>query len=247
MMKPTLTKMTLLAAAAVLAFGVASADARERTSRTEVQTKRGTAVAERTINREKGSAAREKTITGPNGKSRSLESSRTKTGAGAWEGERTVTGPNGNSRTQTGEFTATRTQDGRTINGVIETQNHGAVDYNKNLTRGEDGRTITATGTFEDGTSRSRTSTVDCDKGVGCESSGAVTNRAGETKTWTQSRTKTEDGWDKSRDVTFADATTRSVDVDATKTGAGQATFDRNVVGRDGKVRTQTGTVTRGQ
>lgn len=247
-MQHSFTKAALFAAAACLALsGALNADARERTSRTEIQTKRGTAVAERTISREKGAASREITRTGPNGKSRSLESGRTKTGPGAWEGERTVTGPNGNSRTQTGEFTATRTDEGRTVNGVIQTQNNGVVDYNKNVTRGEDGRTMTATGTFEDGTSRSRTSTVDCDKGVGCESSGAFTNRAGETKTWTQSRTKTEDGWDKSRDVTFSDGTTRSVDVDATKTGEGQGTFDRAVTGRDGKVRTQTGTVTRGQ
>jgi hypothetical protein len=247
-MKPSLTKAALFAAAAFVALsGAVSADARERSSRTEIQTKRGTAVAERSVSRENGAASREITRTGPNGKSRSLESSRTKTGPGAWEGERTVTGPNGKSRTQTGEFSAVKTETGRTVTGAIQTQNNGAVDYSKSITRGADGRTVAATGTFEDGTSWSRTAAVDCDKGVGCQSSGAFTNRAGETKTWSQSRTKTEDGWDKSRDVTFADGTTRSVDVDATKTGQGQASFDRTVTGRDGQTRTQTGTVTRGQ
>jgi hypothetical protein len=245
-MTTSIAKSALFAAAAVLALsGAFSAEARDRSSRAEIQTKRGTAVAERSVSRENGSATREKSFTGANGKTRGVEANRTRTGPGAWEAERTVTGPNGKTRTQTGDFTAVKTDTGRTVTGVIETQNKGAVAYNRDVVRTDDGRAVAATGTFQDGTSWSRTAAVDCDKGVGCASNGTFTNRAGETKTWSQSRTKTEDGFDWSRDVTFADGTTRSVDVDATKTGQGQAAFDRTVTGRDGQTRTQTGTVTR--
>jgi hypothetical protein len=247
MMKPRFAKTVLFAAAALFSLSAANADARERSGRAEIQTKRGTAVAERSVSREKSAASRERSVTRPDGATRSVEASRTRTGPGAWEADRTVTGPNGNTRSQSGDFATTRTDNGRTVTGVIETDKRGAVDYRKDIVRGEDGRTVSATGTFQDGASWSRTGAADCDKGVGCASNGTFTNRAGDTTVWSQSRTKTEDGWDKSRDVTFADGATRSVDVDTTKTGQGQATFDRTVTARDGQTRTQTGTIVRGQ
>jgi hypothetical protein len=247
-MNSNLPKAALFAAAAFVALaGVADASPRERSGRAEVHTNRGPIVAERQVSRERGAAARETTITGPGGRTRSVEESRTRTGRGAWEAERTVTQRNGETRSQSGAFAVSRTDTGRSVTGVIETENRGTVDYRKDVTRTEDGRTISASGAFADGTSISRTATTDCDKGIGCTTSGSFTNRAGDTSTFVDTRNKTETGWEAARDVTFADGKTRSVDVEGTRTGDKQGVFDRTVTGRNGETRTVSGSYARGQ
>ncbi|MBU6373619.1 MAG: hypothetical protein KJS97_12915 [Alphaproteobacteria bacterium] len=109
------------------------AEARERRVHAEVQTKRGTAVGDSTITREKGLRARSTTWTGPNGKSNSVQDTRTwDRAAGTYDHDRTRTFANGEQRTvdasaqrtAPGQYEATRTvtnRDGesRTATGVI--------------------------------------------------------------------------------------------------------------------------------
>lgn len=257
------------ALAVVLSLAIVdAADAHGRRGSATIHTPRGDAVATGEVNRGRGVRTRESAVTGPGGRTRSVEDARTwgggershdrtttyrdgtsrtvdadaqRTAPGGWSATRTVTGRDGETRTQTGDFSVTRTEDGRSVTGNIDTQNHGQVDYTRDVTHGDGARSVNATATFEDGTSITRASSGACTSPGNCASSGAVTNRQGETTSWTQSRTR--DGADatRARDVTYSDGTTRSVDVARDGNGDGTGSVTRVVTGRNGETRTQTG------
>jgi hypothetical protein len=252
-----------LALSATTVVTVADADARERRVSGQVQTQRGTAHVERNTTRAKGERSRSTTVTGPSGATRSSSESRTRdreagtysrdrdrtyadgtsrsvdvdaqrTGEGTYSASRTVTGRDGETRTQTGDFNRTRTENGATTTGTIQTQNHGAIDYNRETTRGDGARSVSATSSFEDGTTRQRDASVSRDAQTGVvTATGAVTNRQGETRSTSAVRAPTENGSTDSRDTTFADGTTRAIDRTTTRDGEGGASVDRTVTGSD--------------
>jgi hypothetical protein len=261
----------LAGALTLFAFSAAidTADARERRTRAVVTGERGTAVRDSTVQRERGTRTRDTTWTGQNGRQRSVYDQRTRdpsagtysrehevtgrngntrnvsteaqrTGEGAFTVNRDVTGRNGETRTQSGDFTVTRTEDGRSVAGDIATSRNGQVDYTRDVARGDGARSVNATATFEDGTSIQRASSGSCAGGA-CSASGQVTNRQGETTSWEQSRVRTENGATFSRDATYADGTTRSVDRAREGNGDGTGTVTRTAVDRRGETHTQTG------
>lgn len=258
----------LIAAAAIAPI---DADARGRRGSATVQTERGTFQGAASVERQRGQRTRNAEVAGANGRTSSVEDNRTwnreagtashdrtrtfgdgstrsvdadaqRTAPGAWSAQRTVTGRNGETRTQTGDFTAARTENGRSVTGDIQTQNHGQVDYQRDVTRQDGVRSVTSSATFEDGSFVNRSSTASCASAGNCTGSGAATNRQGEITTWTQARTR--DGADAthSRDVTFADGATRSVDAARDGDGDGTGTVTRNVGRRNGETAQQTGT-----
>jgi hypothetical protein len=251
------------------AIEAAEAQPRGRRAQGQIQTQHGTLGVDRSVERGKGFRNKTTTVTGPNGgqasaarstvidrdagtldrnkdrtfvdgSTRGVDLGVSKTGDGQFAAERTVTGRNGETRTQTGDFAVTKTPDGRTITGDINTPNAGQIDYSKTVTRTENGRTVDAVSTFEDGTARTRTSSTACADGV-CATDSALTRRNGNELTREATRAKTEDGSVKAATTTFADGTTRSVDRDVSHAG-GQVLIDRTVTGRGGESRTQTGT-----
>lgn len=249
------------------------AAARGRHAVGQIHTQRGTATAERTTSRMRGERFRSTTITGPGGRSttatdtrtvdraagtathdrdrtfadgttRSVDASAERTGDGTYAATRTVTGRNGETRTQTGDFARTATADGHSVSGTIETQNHGEVDYQRDVSHADGTRTVNASSTFQDGTSRSRTSSTSRDAASGAvTSTTSLTNRQGGVTSSTSVRTPTDAGATTTRNTTFPDGSTREVDRTRTDTGPGSATIDRRVTGRNGETRTQTGTV----
>jgi hypothetical protein len=242
------------AAAAVLAIAAASlvaadsADALPRghgsRSRTVEWTgqngRHRTTDANRTWNRREGVATRDRTTTFNDGSQRSVDVDRLRTGPGEYSVSREVTGRNGDTRAQTGDISVARTENGRSVTGDINTTNHGQVDYARDVSHQDGVRTVDASATFEDGSAISRTSSGSCANAT-CSSSGVITGRNGHETTWDQSRTRTDDGAVASRDVTFADGSTRSVDHARTGNGDGTGSVTRTVTGRNGETRTQTG------
>jgi len=247
-----------------------AADARGRRVQGQVATQRGTFNGQAEVNRQRGSRTRNAEVTGPNGGQRTVEDNRNwsredgtyshdrtttgpngasrnvntdvvRTGDGQFEAQREVTGRNGEIRTQTGEFTATQTENGRNVNGTINTTNAGQIDYDRNVSHDNGVRSVNASATFEDGTSRTRSSSASCANGA-CSSSGVITNRNGGETSWDQSRTRTENGVVLDRDVTYPDGSTRSVDRERVGNGDGTGTINRAVTGRNGETRSQTGT-----
>lgn len=267
--KPALA--VALFAAATLSVGVA--EARGRMAHGEFQTRRGTAVGDRTVTKERGLRSATSTWTGPGGKSTSMTDTRAvdraagtyshdrqrtfsdgstrsvdtdvqKTGDGTFSGTRTVTGRNGETRTQTGDFATTKTEDGRSLTGTIQTQNHGEVDYQRDVSHADGVRSVNSSATFEDGTSRTRSTSTSRDPATGVvTTNGTFTNRNGAATTVSNVRTPTDTGATVNRDITYPDGSTRSVDRTTTVTGPGTADVTRTVTGRDGETRTQTGTV----
>lgn len=262
-------KLLAAALAALLSLAIVdAADARGRRGSATIHTPRGDAVATGEVSRGRGSRTRDSAVTGPGGRTRAVEDQRTwgdgqrthdrtttyrdgssrtvdadatRTAPGEWSATRTVTGRDGETRTQTGDFTATRTENGRTVTGDIATQNHGQIDYSRDVTRENGARSVNTTATFEDGTSLTRASSGACTAPGNCASSGALTNRQGETTTWTQSRTRDGNDATRARDVTFSDGATRTVDVARDGNGDGTGAITRTVTGRNGETRTQTG------
>lgn len=253
------------------AYGAVSlgseADARTRRVQGSVSTNRGVYNGASETTRNRGSRNRDATVTGPNGGSRTVEDRRTwgegayahdrtttygdgsqrtvdtdavRTGDNTFSVNRDVTGRNGEVRNQSGDFTVERTETGRTVTGDISTTNAGEIDYSRSVNRGDGSRSVDATATFEDGTSIRRSSSGSCADGA-CSSSGEIVNRNGGVTTWDASRARTEDGSVYSRDVTYPDGTTRSVDRVRTGNGDGTGTIERTVTGRNGESRTQTG------
>lgn len=195
---------------------------------------------ERSRNRRTGTATHDRTTTFNDGTTRTVEAERVRTGPGQYSATREVTGRNGETRTQSGDFTVTRTENGRVVTGDINTSHHGQIDTSREVSRENGVRSVNSQATFEDGTSITRASQGSCANGV-CTSTGTVTNRQGGVSTWEQTRTRTENGAELSRDVTFADGTTRSVDAVREGNGDGTGTITRTVTDRDGQTRTQTG------
>lgn len=245
------------------------ADARTRRTQGSVATQRGTVSGAAETRRERGSRSRDATVTGPNGGQRNVQDDRTwnradgtythdrtttfndgsqrtvdadvlRTGDGTYSASREVTGRNGETRVQTGEFTRTQTENGRSVTGDINTTHAGQIDYQRDVTHEDGVRSVNSSATFEDGTSINRASSASCANGA-CSSSGVVTGRDGDQTSWDQTRTRTEDGATLERDVTFADGTTRSVDRERVGNGDGTGTVTRSVTDRDGDTRTQTG------
>lgn len=268
-MKRKLEFLIAAAAIAVTFAPIADAAARERRSSGSVTTQRGTIQGDSVRTRQPGQATRDATITGPNGRqqtvsqrrqrdvaagtastdrtrtfsdgsSRNVNNQLERTGQGTYEVDRTVTGRNGETRTQSGQFETTRTENGRNTTGQIQTQNAGSIDYNRDVTRSENGRAVSSTATFEDGTSLSRASQTACAQGAGCTTSATVTNRQGREVSSTQNVQRTQTGAALARDTTFADGTTRSVDTVTTRNGDGSASAARTVTGRNGQTRSQT-------
>jgi hypothetical protein len=257
-----------LAAASFVAT-LDTADARVRRGAAAVHTQHGTAAGRSEVRRERGHRSRDTTWTAPNGAQRSTSDDRTwdrragtynrdrdttyrdgstrsvdvdaqRTAPGEAVVQREVTGRNGQTRTQTGVFNAERTENGRVVNGDITTTNAGHVDYSREVTREGGVRSVDSRATFEDGTSVSRSSVGACADGT-CSSSTALTNRQGATTTIDRSRTRTDAGAVYSRDTTFSDGSTRSVDRERVGNGDGTGEITRTVTGRDGETRTQTG------
>jgi hypothetical protein len=245
------------------------ADARTRRAQGQVATQRGTFSGASETVRERGSRSRDSSVTGPNGRTRSTQDDRAwsrengtythdrtttyangsqrsvdtdvlRTGEGTFSASREVAGRNGETRIQTGDFTATQTETGRTISGDISTTHAGQIDYQRDVSRQDGVRSVNSSATFEDGTSINRASNASCADGA-CSSSGAITNRDGGQTSWDQTRTRTETGATRSRDVTYADGTTRSVDQERIGNGDGTGVVSRTITGRDGETRTQTG------
>jgi hypothetical protein len=196
---------------------------------------------ERSRDRQAGVATHDRTTTFNDGSTRTVEAERLRTGQGEYSVSREVTGRNGETRVQTGDFGVTRTENGRTVTGDINTTNAGQIDYTRNVSRNDGTRSVNSSAVFEDGTSITRQSQGSCANGA-CASNGSVTGRNGQTTTWEQSRTRTENGAVLERDVTFADGTTRAIDAERTGNGDGTGTVSRTVTGRNGETRTQTGT-----
>lgn len=239
-------QLAAVAAIALTTFTIAAAmdtaDARLRGGRAVIHTQRGTATATSQVSRTRGSRIRDASITGENGRTRSVHDERTwdrqagtydrdhtttfndgstrsvdvdaqRTGQGQYSATRTVTGRDGETRTQTGDFTSQRTDDGRVVSGQIQTQNHGEVDVTRDISHQDGTRTASTVATLEDG------------------------------RTITSDSTRTRDGADVSysRDTTFADGSTRAVNRERDGNGDGTGTITRTVTGRNGDTRTQTG------
>lgn len=261
----------IVAGGVLAAASEAAAEQRGRRGQATIQTERGTYQARGEVRRERGARVRDRSVTGPNGRetsvhderrwnreegtynhdrertfangdTRSVDVDAQRTGEGEWTAQRQVTGRNGETRMQTGTFTGERTENGRIVTGDIQTQNHGQVDYQREVTRENGTRSVTSSATFEDGTQISRSSSGACDGAGHCESQGAITNRQGETTSWSQSRTRDGADVSRARDVTFSDGTTRSVDAVRDGNGDGTGSVERTVTGRNGETRTQTGT-----
>jgi hypothetical protein len=232
--------------AAVGEAGGAGAGARARGSRSRDVTLTGqngrqrTIETDRTRNRAEGTFTRDRTTTFNDGSRRVVDVDGQRTSPGNYDVTREVTGRNGQTRTQTGSFEAQRTADGRSVTGDINTQNYGQIDYQRNVTHGDGARSVNSSATFEDGTSITRASNGSCGSGV-CTSTGVITGRDGGQTTWDQTRTRTENGATRERDVTFADGTTRSVDAERVGNGDGTGTITRTVTQRDGDIVTRTG------
>lgn len=229
--------------------GAVTAEARthrQNGTRTRDVTIQGQNGAQRTINdersrnRQTGVATHDRTTTFNDGSTRTVEAERLRTGQGEYSVSREVTGRNGETRVQTDDFSVARTENGRTITGDINTTNNGQIDYTRNVSRQDGVRSVNSSAVFEDGTSINRASQGSCANGS-CSSTGAVTGRNGQTTSWEQTRSRTEDGATFERDVTFADGSTRSVDAERIGNGDGTGSVSRTITGRDGETRTQTG------
>jgi|CXWL01.1.fsa_nt_gi hypothetical protein len=232
-------------ALAALAVSAESADARRHRGQgareVTVTGDNGRQVQDRrSRDRHSGTATHDRTTTFRDGSTRQVESERIRTGPGQYSASREVTTRNGETRVQSGDFTVTRTDTGRSVRGDITTSSHGQIDYARDVTNRNGVRDVNATATFEDGSTIRRTSRGSCANGV-CTSSGAVTDRQGVTTTWEQTRARTDTGATLSRDTTFADGTTRSVDAERAGNGDGTGTLTRTVTGRNGETRSQTG------
>ena len=247
------------------------ADARGRRGQATVQTQRGTFQGQSQVQRSRGQRTRDASVSGPNGRqssvhddrawsraegtyshdrqrsyangdTRSVETDAQRTAPGEWSAERSVVGRNGETRTQSGDFSAARTETGRVVNGDIQTSNAGQVDYQREVSHGPDGRSVTSTATFEDGTSVSRQSSGSCDGDGQCARSTALTNRAGATTQIEEQRVRTENGASYERDTTFSDGGSREIERQRVGNGDGTGALSRTVTGRNGETRTQSGT-----
>ncbi|HVY83805.1 MAG TPA: hypothetical protein VG943_01625 [Caulobacterales bacterium] len=256
--------------AAAFVATAAPSEARGRHVHGSLQTQRGVYQGGANVERGRGFRHRDATITGPNGRqtsviddrawnaregtysrdhertfangqTRGVETDAQRTAPGAWSAERTVTGRNGETRTQTGDFSVARTDSGSTATGDIQTANHGQVDYARQVSREDGQRTVASSATFEDGASVSRQSTGSCDGAGACNRQTTLTNRAGGETNIDESRTRVGNDVTYSRDATFADGSTRSVDRARDGNGDGSGTITRTVTGRDGETRTRTG------
>lgn len=247
------------------------ADARERQGRGEVKTERGVFKGQGSVHRQDGVRTRTGTITGPHGgqttvsdtrqidkaagtashdrtrvfkdgSTRTVDADHVKTGAGAWSSTRTVTGRDGDSRTQSADTTITKTDDGRSISSVIETEKRGTILVDRDVSKGDGARQVSSTATFEDGSTRTHARETACAPGEACTRTDVYTGRDGQTVSSVASRTRTEDGFERDRATTFPDGSTRSVAVEGASSEEGRS-FTRTVTGRDGETRTQTGEI----
>jgi hypothetical protein len=202
----------VLAAASVLTLIVAplEASARERSARI-VGARGGQGQITRSVTPGERSVSRD--WTGPNGKTRSVDRTATKTAPGQWEVNREVTGRNGETRVQTGTASVTKTETGRTITGSGSGPN-GTGAFERSVSTVGGVRTVEGTATGSNGGVR----TVD--------------------RVW-DSNTGTMTG---DRTLTGPNGATRNVDVTAAKDGD-KITYERTVTGPNGDVRTNTGEV----
>lgn len=241
--------MALMAAVIIGAASVGAAfdeaDARRREGqRARTTTITGQHGGQRTIDtqrawdRSAGTRSRDRTTTFNDGSTRNVGVDSVRTGQGQYSVSREVTGRNGETRTQTGDFSVTRTENGQSVSGDINTTHAGQIDYNRDVAHENGVRSVNSSAVFEDGSAITRSSQGSCANGA-CTSVGSVTGRGGNTATWDQTRTRTETGATLSRDVTFADGTTRSVDAERTGNGDGTGVITRTVTDRAGETHEQ--------
>lgn len=197
--------------------------------------------AQRSHDREAGTASRERDVTYNDGSTRSVDANAQRTAPGEYSATREVTGRNGETRTQTGDFSVTQTENGRHVDGDISTTNAGNIDYSRDVTHQDGVRSVNSSATFEDGTSVTRSSSASCGDGS-CSSNGVVTGRNGASAEWDQTRTRTDNGVEVARDTNFSDGTSRSVDRTREGNGDGTGTVTRTARDRRGQTHTQTGT-----
>ena len=136
------------------------------------------------------------------------------------------------------------TEDGRSLAGTLQTQNHGAVDYARDVSHVDGVRNLNTMRTFDDATSQTRTTTTsrDATTGVITTETRSPIDRARPPRARACAR-PIATGAAYARDTTFADGSTREVERTRTDTGAGAATIARTVTDRQGDVHAQTGTV----
>lgn len=156
----------------------------ERSARTQVTGENGrSAILEKnaSVDREAGLAERSKTFTGPDGKTRSVDATASKTGDGQYDIDRTVTGFNGDTRTQTGSASVTRTGNGYSASGSL-TGEKGTTTFDRSATREDGVRTVTGDATGPNGGTRSVDRTHDFKNGT-YDSTRALTGPDGKTRT----------------------------------------------------------------
>ncbi len=206
-------RMGQLFAAAALAALISApieAGARERSARV-AGAHGGQGVVTRSVTPGQRSVSRD--WTGPNGKTRSVDRTATKTAPGQWDVSREVTGANGNTRLQTGTANVTKTETGRTITGSGSGPG-GTGAFTRSVSTENGVRTVEGTATGSNGGARTVERTLDSNS-----------------NTLTSART-----------VTGPNGATRSVDVTAEKDGD-TISYERTVTGPNGGTRNGSGEV----
>lgn len=162
------------------------------------------------VDREAGLAERSKTVTGPDGKTRSVDVTATKTDEGQYDLNREVTGFNGDTRTQTGSGTFEKTDQGYTASGSL-TGEKGQTTFDRSAVREDGVRTV----------------------------SGTATGPGGAVRTVDREHNFKDGSYDATRTLTGPDGKTRTVDTEAARDGNAVA-GTKTVTGPQGNSRTTT-------
>jgi hypothetical protein len=181
-----------------------------RSSITGKNGKTATSETSRVIDREAGIAERSKIVTGPEGNTRSVDVTATKTGEGQYDLNREVTGFNGDTRTQTGSGSITKTDTGYSSSGSL-TSEKGTTTFDRSATREDGVRTV----------------------------SGTATGPGGAVRTLDRERDYNAGTYDSTRTLTSADGKTRSVETEAVRDG-NAVEGSKTVTGPQGNTRTTT-------
>ncbi len=193
----------------------------QRSARTSVTGQNGkSATLEKNgaIDREAGVAERSKTFTGPEGNTRTVDVTATKTGEGQYDLNREVTGFNGDTRSQTGSGTFTKTDNGYSASGAL-TGEKGTSTFNRSATREDGVRTVTGAATGPGGGVRTVDREHDYEAGT-YEATRALTGPEGKTRTVETNAVREGDAVNGSKTVTGPQGNTRTT----TFSGSGGAT-----------------------
>lgn len=164
---------------------------------------------EQTADRENGTFGRRRVYTGPNGQTRSVEANSQRNEDGSFTFDRTATNPNGETRTQSGQGQVTQLENGRQISGTYTTPN-GDGAFNRSNTVDENGvRTIAADRTGPNGATSGSTTVIDREAGT-LDRSSSQTGPNGATRSTDFSKVRTDAGFDVTRTVTDPNGETRT-------------------------------------